>query len=133
VTALIGRWRAATSTFRWVNCGHPPAYLVGADGVLHELEAPAHRALGKGAKKVSFEPAERRLESGERLILLTDGILDRQVEGGGTFGVDGLRRALEQADTGTAASTAMAIQDAVTSCWKEPLQDDATIVVMCVA
>ncbi|MDQ3857212.1 MAG: serine/threonine-protein phosphatase [Actinomycetota bacterium] len=23
VTALVARWRAATSTFRWVNCGHP--------------------------------------------------------------------------------------------------------------
>ncbi|MDQ6817320.1 MAG: SpoIIE family protein phosphatase, partial [Actinomycetota bacterium] len=25
VTALVGRWRAATATLTWVNCGHPPA------------------------------------------------------------------------------------------------------------
>src|SRR5215213_2438284 len=28
ITALVARWRAATATFSWVNCGHPPAYLV---------------------------------------------------------------------------------------------------------
>jgi hypothetical protein len=37
------------------------------------------------------------------------------------------------ADHATAAATAMAIQQAVTDCWKEPLDDDATVVVMSVA
>ena len=32
VTALVARWRAATSTFTWVNCGHPNACLVDTDG-----------------------------------------------------------------------------------------------------
>lgn len=50
----------------------------------------------------------------------------------GRFGVDGLRGALERADNPTAASTAMAIQHAVTECWQEPLEDDATAVVMAI-
>jgi hypothetical protein len=52
---------------------------------------------------------------------------------GGYFGVEGLPRALERAESPTAAGTALAIQDAVTDCWKQPLKDDATVVVMAIA
>ena len=44
VTALVARWRAATATFAWVACGHPPPYLVDSDGNLNELDAPQHGA-----------------------------------------------------------------------------------------
>jgi hypothetical protein len=55
-----------------------------------------------------------------------------RMEGGGTFGVDGLRDALDSTADPTAAPTAMAIQQAVTDCWREPLEDDGTVVVMAV-
>jgi hypothetical protein len=48
------------------------------------------------------------------------------------FGIEGIKGALEGAASETAAATAMAIQQAVTDCWREPLEDDGTIVVMCV-
>jgi hypothetical protein len=54
------------------------------------------------------------------------------IKGGGKFCVDGIIGALERATSGTAASTAMALQQAVTDCWREPLQDDATVVVMAI-
>ncbi|MBV9801814.1 MAG: SpoIIE family protein phosphatase [Solirubrobacterales bacterium] len=132
VTAVLSRWRAVTATLTWVSCGHPPAYLVDADGNLRELEAPEHPALGTGGAAPKYELTTRQLRSGERLILVTDGIIDREMEGGGKFGVDGIRQALERTDSASAASTAMAIQRAVTECWREPLQDDATVVVMAV-
>jgi serine phosphatase RsbU (regulator of sigma subunit) len=133
VTALVARWRAATATFTWVNCGHPPAYLVDLDDNLTELEGPRHPALGTGDGEPSFQVSECHLQAGERLILLTDGIIERHTEDGGRFGVDGLRRALDRAENPTAAATAMAIQRAVTECWSEPLEDDATVVVLAVA
>ena len=133
VTALVARWRATAATFSWVNCGHPPAYLVDLDDNLVPLEGPEHPALGTGAVQRSFETSERRLRSGERLLLVTDGVIDRHTEDGGRFGVEGLRSALERAENPTAAATAMAIQQAVTDFWEEPLEDDATIVVLAVA
>jgi serine phosphatase RsbU (regulator of sigma subunit) len=133
VTALVARWRAATGSFTWVNCGHPPAYRVGLDDALTELDGPRHAALGTGDGEPSFQLSECRLHPGERLILVTDGITERRTESGGTFGVDGLRRALERSESPTAAATAMAIQAAVTDCWSEPLEDDATVVVLAVA
>lgn len=132
ITALLARWRAATATLTWVNCGHPNAYLVDGDGDLIELQAPPHPPLGTGGEATKFTPVSRQLHPGERLILLTDGVISRRMEGGGKFGVEGLTEALKRADNPTAASTAMAIQQAVTDCWREPLEDDATAVVMAI-
>lgn len=132
VTAIFARWRAVTATLTWANCGHPPAYLLDTEGNLTELEAPEHPALGVDVASPKFKLTKRQLHPGERLILVSDGIIDRQMEGGGTFGMDGIRQALERTDSPTAASTTMAIQQAVTQCWREPLDDDATVVVMAI-
>jgi serine phosphatase RsbU (regulator of sigma subunit) len=133
VSVVVARWRAPIATLRWVNCGHPSPYLVDGEGNLEPLEGPAHPPLGAGAVERSFDAVERQLEPGERVILITDGVIGRRVEGGGEFGVEGLQRALVQAESPTAASTAMAITQAVTDCWREPLEDDATVVVMAIA
>jgi hypothetical protein len=47
--------------------------------------------------------------------------------------VDGIRRAIDALENATAAATALAILQAVTDCWREPLEDDGTVVVPCVA
>ena len=133
VTALVARWHAATSTFTWVNCGHPHAYLADRDGTVAELEGPTHPPLGTGDEEPTFVLTERQLASGERLILVTDGITERRTEGGGRFGIEGIRRAVDGVENPTAAATAMAILQAVTDCWREPLEDDGTVVVLCVA
>jgi serine phosphatase RsbU (regulator of sigma subunit) len=134
VTALVARWRAATSTFTWVNCGHPNAYLVDVDGSVNELEGPVHPPLGApDVDEPTFTPTERTLMSDERLILVTDGVVGRRTEDGGRFGIDGIRGAVDEVQNPTAAATAMAILQAVTDCWREPLEDDGTVVVLCVA
>jgi serine phosphatase RsbU (regulator of sigma subunit) len=132
VTAVLARWHAPTATLAWVNCGHPTPYLADRDGGLTALEGPEHPALGAGTAAPDIEVKAITLESGERLILVTDGIIRRTVEGGGRFVVDGLRRAVQGAAAPTAAATAMAVQHAVTNCWSEPLEDDATLVVLAV-
>jgi serine phosphatase RsbU (regulator of sigma subunit) len=133
ITALVGRWRAATSTFSWVNCGHPHAFLVDVDNNVEELEGPVHEPLGTGDPDRTFTTTERQLASDERLILVTDGITERRTEGGGRFGIEGIRAAVENGENATAAATAMAILQAVTDCWREPLEDDGTAVVLRVA
>ncbi|HZE03723.1 MAG TPA: SpoIIE family protein phosphatase, partial [Solirubrobacteraceae bacterium] len=73
---------------------------------------------------------ERRLGAGERLVLVTDGVLGRRVRQSERFGVKGLQAAIDQAEHPTAALTALAVQEAVRSCCEEPLDDDATVVVL---
>ena len=132
VSALVARWRAATQTLTWVNCGHPFAYLADPDGTLTELHSPEHPALGVGDEEPSFTPTQRELRSGERVILVTDGITARRTEGGGTFGTNGIKQALADIEHPTACSTAMAVLQAVTDCWREPLEDDGTVAVLAI-
>ncbi|MBW3652546.1 MAG: serine/threonine-protein phosphatase, partial [Actinobacteria bacterium] len=132
VSALVARWRPATQTLTWVNCGHPPAYLADTDGSLTQLDSPEHRALGVGDDEPTFTAAQRELRSGQRVILVTDGITGRRTEDGGTFGTDGIRRALAGIENPTAAASAMAVLQGVTDCWREPLEDDGTVAVLAI-
>jgi serine phosphatase RsbU (regulator of sigma subunit) len=131
VTATVARWRAATSTYTWVNCGHPHTYVADLDGNLEELHGPAHAPLGTGPAKRQFTPTERQLASGDRLILVTDGSTERRTNDG-TFGTDGILQAISGLQAPTAAATAMAILQAVSHSWREPLEDDGTTVVLCI-
>jgi serine phosphatase RsbU (regulator of sigma subunit) len=132
VTAILARWHAPTATLAWLNCGHPPPYVASAEGAFTVLDGPLHPALGAGHAAPDIEVSATTLQSGDRLVLVTDGITERTVENGGHFGVDGLRRAVQGTEAPTAAATAMAIQRAVINCWSEPLEDDATLVVLAV-
>jgi serine phosphatase RsbU (regulator of sigma subunit) len=133
VTALVGRWYAVTQTFTWINCGHPDAFVVDVDGNVAPLDGPTHPSLGTGQNDRTFTTTSRQFASDERLILVTDGITGRRVEGGGTFGIEGIRKAVAEAESSTAATTAISILQAVADCWREPLEDDGTVVVLRVA
>jgi serine phosphatase RsbU (regulator of sigma subunit) len=126
----VARWRAATSEFTWVSCGHQYGFLADTACVLTSLEGPTHQPLGDHDGTGEFTPTARRLGSGERLILVTDGITERRTESGGHFGAEGITAALESLGDATAAATAMAILQGVTECWREPLEDDGTVVVL---
>ena len=58
ITALVARWRAATATLTWVNCGHPPAYVVDTDGNLQALEGPEHPPLGAQESETRYTPGQ---------------------------------------------------------------------------
>jgi serine phosphatase RsbU (regulator of sigma subunit) len=132
ITAILARWHAPTATLTWINCGHHPPLIVSPENALTELEGPIHPPLGAERFPTHPQTNRRQLESGDRILMVTDGIIDRQVAAGGTFGVEGVQRALAQAAAPTAAATAMAIQQEVTNCWGEPLEDDATLVVLAI-
>jgi serine phosphatase RsbU (regulator of sigma subunit) len=132
ITAVLARWHAPTATLAWLNCGHPPAYVADFELGFTQLDGPIHSALGAGAEPPTFEVSVVDLDTTDRLVLVTDGVIDRGVTGGGRFGVDGVRRAIRAADAPTAAATALAIQRAVTACSTDPLQDDATVVVLAI-
>jgi serine phosphatase RsbU (regulator of sigma subunit) len=134
VTAILARWHAPTATLTWINCGHPLPYRADRAGALTPLEGPEHPVLGAqdGPPPEGWTTTTTRLHSGERLVLVTNGVLERHVEGGGVFGLEGLARSVESAPAPTAPSTALAIQQAITECWTEPLEDDATLLVLAV-
>jgi serine phosphatase RsbU (regulator of sigma subunit) len=132
VTALIARWHAPTAALAWINCGHPHAYVADLEDGFARLEGPVHPPLGTGEEPLRFDTTVATLETGDRLVMITDGVTERAVTGGGRLGIDGVRRAIQTADAPTAAATAMAVHRAVATCSADPLQDDATVLVLAV-
>jgi serine phosphatase RsbU (regulator of sigma subunit) len=129
VSGVLGRWHGPSSRLSWLTCGNQPPLLMSPDGDLEELRDPEHEALGLGGPDREFTVSHRRLEPGERLLLLSDGVLERRRDGGGTIGLDGIRGAVARAADLGAASAVRAIEDAIHDASSDPLEDDATVVV----
>lgn len=75
VTGLVLRVRLADGHAELVNAGHPPPYRL-RDGVAEEVDVPAQPALGIVAHR--YEAHHLDLRPGDRLLLVTDGLLERK-------------------------------------------------------
>ena len=99
-------------------------------GRLEELHGPHHEGLGLGGERRRFEMQRRRLGPGDRLLLVSDGVLDRRTHAGERFGLEGVRSAVRAASGASPAETVRALEDAVMARSRDRLEDDATIVVL---
>ncbi len=129
VNVILGRWHGPSSTFRSITCGRQAPLLITTDGELTEMHYTEHPALGLGDSARRFTVDRLRLAPGERLLLLSDGVLERRTLAGEPFGLQGVRTAIASAVDGAAASTVRAVEDAIIAASDDPLEDDATIVV----
>jgi sigma-B regulation protein RsbU (phosphoserine phosphatase) len=110
----------------YINCGHPAAVLVRADGSIERLKATA-MPLGlvagwKGeTKAVTLRP-------GDALYVCSDGVFESGIESGCEFGEEGLLSVIA-ADPDHDVETMMArIARAVCAYAPNGLTDDMTIV-----
>ncbi|WP_240926425.1 SpoIIE family protein phosphatase [Streptomyces sp. JB150] len=78
-TLMLARYHARGRRLVWAQAGHPPPLLL-RDGVARFLERPRGVLLGASAEP-SFEEAECVLRPGDRLLLYTDGLVERPGEG----------------------------------------------------
>lgn len=129
-TATIATWNAPSSTFSWLTCGEHSPILITAADQLELLDAGILPRLGHRELPDDARPQQRRIEAGQRLLLLSDGVLGRPTRDGGTLGLDGIRAAVAKAPQDSAAGTLRAIEDAVREAIEDPLADDATVVVL---
>lgn len=74
VTGLLLRIRLADGTVEVVNAGHPSPFLL-RQGRATEMDIPADPALG--IVEVAHRTHQINLEPGDRLLLVTDGFLER--------------------------------------------------------
>ncbi len=75
VTGLLGRLDLLTGTLELVNAGHVPPYLCRA-GTVRPVQLPVNLPLGLFADS-RYESTDLVLERGDRLVLVTDGMLER--------------------------------------------------------
>jgi sigma-B regulation protein RsbU (phosphoserine phosphatase) len=78
-----------TGSLDYLNAGHEPALIIGADGGIRELR-PTGPALGMIAD-ADFTSAEAKLEPGQTLLAFTDGLVEARSPTGEVFGGERLR------------------------------------------
>ena len=74
-TGLIGRVDLASGILDVVNAGHPAPFLI-RDGAAQPLALTVNRPFGVLRDK-PYRPSRLQLRPGDRLVLLTDGMLER--------------------------------------------------------
>jgi serine phosphatase RsbU (regulator of sigma subunit) len=119
VTGLIGRVELRTGMLSLVNAGHVAPYLARGQQVT-ALDLPVDPPLGLFADAV-FHSTQVALEPGDRILLVTDGMLERHAAG---LDLPAVIR-----DTGTLhpREAVRSLADAVLAATGGALRDDATV------
>lgn len=132
VTALIAELEFATGELRWVSAGHPAPLLLRDGKLVKTLEVAPFPPLGLGL--ASRPPVEGReaLESGDMVLLYTDGLTEARRPGGELFTAERLGEFIErEAVSGRAAPEILRrMREAIIERGAGALNDDATAVLV---
>jgi sigma-B regulation protein RsbU (phosphoserine phosphatase) len=120
-TLFFGHYDDGNKTLRYANCGHLPPVLLRADGTVERL-TPTATVLGVFSNW-TCEERTVHLQTGDTLVLFTDGVTEAGIESDQEFGEDGVL-AVVQANRGGAEALVNAIVGAVAG----DKEDDVTVV-----
>ncbi|HRI14219.1 MAG TPA: SpoIIE family protein phosphatase [Verrucomicrobiota bacterium] len=131
ITMLFVRLAISTRTLSYSNSGHPAGQLLRADGSLKAVLSRSGRPLGKQSD-APFPPGrEITLESGDVLLMLTDGIDEAMRSDGEVFGVERAVEVVRANQTRPAAEIVEALCAAAREFTAPDLpEDDLTVVVV---
>lgn len=118
VTGLIARLHLVEGTVEIVNAGHPPPYLV-REGRARALELAVRPPLGVGSGHYQAETFT--LQPGDRLVMVTDGYLDRHAS---DVDIEGLLAAAQDRHP---RQVAQELARGVLTATGGQLRDDATV------
>jgi serine phosphatase RsbU (regulator of sigma subunit) len=119
VTGLLGRIDLRTGSLEIVNAGHVPPYLA-RDGRVRPVQLPVDLPMGLFAES-PYRGTELGLSPGDRLVVVTDGMLERNAAS-----VD-LPAVIEQTRSLHPREAVRAMADAVLEATGHALSDDATV------
>ena len=106
-TLFYGVYEATSHTIRYVNCGHPSPVLVRSNRDFELLDASA-TVLG-AFKDRGFEERSVEMQTGDRLVLFSDGFSEANMEAGDDWAVETIITLSKSSENGLAnalASTA---------------------------
>jgi serine phosphatase RsbU (regulator of sigma subunit) len=122
VTGLVGRLDLHTGTLELVNAGHVAPYLVRGDDV-GSVDLPADLPLGLFAE-IEYRSTVVTLEPEDRVVIVTDGMLERNAAG-----ID-LPAAILETRELHPREAARRLADIVLGATGDDLRDDATIMLL---
>lgn len=131
VTLFAGVLDLRTGALQTVNAGHDAPFILAPGQEPRRLPSDGGPPLCV-LDDFPYPTEDARIEPGDTLVLVTDGVTEAQDRDGTLFGLPAVARALETVPSGaTAAETATALRDAVNGfvAGAEPA-DDVTILVV---
>jgi len=128
VTALMAELDLGSGHLRWVSAGHPPPLLLRNGRLVKTLDLAPAPPLGLQLLAGAPAEGEEQLQSGDMVLLYTDGITESRRPGGDLFSVERLGEFIErQAANGLAApETLRGLREAIIERGAGALHDDAT-------
>jgi phosphoserine phosphatase RsbU/P len=130
VTLFYAHLDGPARQLRYVSAGHNPPFVLHRDGS-HERLREGGLVLGVFANQ-SFKSGTVQLQSGDRMVLYTDGVTEASNSEDEEFGEDRVLQVLQQDPTRTAAEIQKNILQAAAQFSRGPWQDDATLLVVAV-
>lgn len=122
VTGLLGRLDLRSGVLTVVNAGHVAPFLARGN-LVTRVKLAANVPLGLFGE-TRYRSAELRLEPGDRLVIVTDGMLERNAESVDLFRSISATRALHPREA------TRALADQVLEAAANELADDATLLVL---
>ena len=128
LTLAYGTFQPHTGRFAFVRAGHPPAFLLRADGQVERL-LPGGLGIGLSASRFlgSLHLCEGQLEPGDRLVFYTDGLTEAQDAEGRLYGEDRLAALLAQPAEDLQAAI---LADVAAFTAGQHLADDLTLLIL---
>jgi sigma-B regulation protein RsbU (phosphoserine phosphatase) len=131
VTLFYAQLDGRSRQLRYVSAGHNPPFVLHRDGS-HERLREGGLVLGVFPHQ-TFKSGVVQLQSGDRMVLFTDGVTEACNSNDEEFGEERLLQVLQQDPTRTAIETQKNILQAAAEFGRGPWQDDATLLVVAVA
>lgn len=129
VTAYLGVYDPETVTLRYANAGHPPPRVKRCqDGSVFSLESVGGVPLGI-MTGIAYESARVALETGDQVVLFTDGITEAFNDRREIFGMDRLDRAIEDCTIAANALVSSIVRAVGEHADGHPADDDRTLLV----
>jgi sigma-B regulation protein RsbU (phosphoserine phosphatase) len=130
VTLFYAQLDGASRQLRYVSAGHNPPFVVRRDGS-HERLRQGGIVLGIFANQ-TFKSDVTQLQSGDRLVLYTDGVTEACNSEDEEFGEDRLLQVLQENAAAPAVEIQKKILQSVAQFSHGAWQDDATLLVVAV-
>jgi serine phosphatase RsbU (regulator of sigma subunit) len=132
VSGVFADLDTATGVFTWVNCGHPRPLLIRGGRRLRVLDGAGGVVMGISAGPAAPTVNRTQLETGDRLLFYTDGVVEARQSADDDFGVSRLGDLVLRRHAGglSAPETLRRLVSTVLQQRSGPLLDDATIVLV---
>lgn len=127
LTAFFGVVDVSQRTIVYANGGHEPPLLQSRDGSVSELRCDGI-ALGV-TTDIPFREVTCRLQPGDRILMLTDGVTEAR-SGGEMFGEEGVMRFLSACKGLSCDEIASGLMESAKAYAGGRLQDDAAVLVL---